>query len=48
MAYKKGDKIAINMPKQDKIINKYEDTIRDLTNILSYKKYNETEKKSPC
>ena len=44
MAYKKGDKIAINMPKQDKIINKYEDTIRDLTNILSSKKYNETEK----
>lgn len=44
MAYKKGDKIAINMPKQDKLTNKYEDTIKELTNMLSSKKYNETEK----
>ena len=44
MAYKKGDKIAINMPKQDKLTNKYEETIKELTNMLSSKKYNETEK----
>lgn len=44
MAYKKGDKIAINMPKQDKLTNKYEDTIKDLIDIMSSKKYNETEK----
>lgn len=44
MAYKKGDKIAINMPKQDKSTNKYEDTIKDLINMMSSKKYNETEK----
>lgn len=45
MAYKKGDKIAIkNMPKQDKVINKYEDTINEIIEILSSKKYSETEK----
>ena len=44
MAYKKGDKITINVPKQDKIENKYEDTIKDLLEIMSSKKYNESDK----
>lgn len=44
MAYKKGDKIVINMPKQDKLINKYEETIKDLVDIVSSKKYSEAEK----
>lgn len=44
MAYKKGDKITINMPKQDNKINKHEDILKDLKEIISSKKYNESER----